>query len=129
MNWSEGFGADVHRFNGVDILARQGGERRGYGDSAKPPGATDHADYSKREMATDAVALMSSLGRDAFFPCGHDAAAASRTAWAFRPLGLWQAPCESRVSGQAVPSGHFIPEELARETADALASFFREGKS
>jgi haloacetate dehalogenase len=35
---------------------------RGYGDSAKPPGATDHANYSKRTMAADMHALMASLG-------------------------------------------------------------------
>ncbi|WP_041674947.1 alpha/beta fold hydrolase [Ramlibacter tataouinensis] len=44
----------------------------------------------------------------------------------FRPLDLWQAQCAGRVSGQALPSGHFIPEELPRETADALWSFFRD---
>jgi haloacetate dehalogenase len=44
----------------------------------------------------------------------------------FDPLALWQAQCAGRVSGQAVPSGHFIPEELPQETADALWSFFRE---
>jgi haloacetate dehalogenase len=45
----------------------------------------------------------------------------------FKPLDLWQAQCAGRVTGQAVPSGHFIPEELPRETADALWSFFRDG--
>jgi pimeloyl-ACP methyl ester carboxylesterase len=30
---------------------------RGYGDSAQPPGAADHSNYSKRAMATDIVAL------------------------------------------------------------------------
>jgi len=44
----------------------------------------------------------------------------------FQPLALWQAQCSAQVSGQAVPAGHFIPEELPRETADALWSFFRE---
>lgn len=45
----------------------------------------------------------------------------------FKPVELWQAQCAGRVSGQGLPSGHFIPEELPRETADALWSFFREG--
>jgi haloacetate dehalogenase len=44
----------------------------------------------------------------------------------FDPLALWQAQCAGRVSGQALPCGHFIPEELPLETADALWSFFRE---
>jgi haloacetate dehalogenase len=43
----------------------------------------------------------------------------------FKPLALWQAQCAGQVSGQALPAGHFIPEELHRETADALWSFFR----
>ncbi len=254
---------------------------RGYGDSSKPAGLTDHANYSKRELAADMVALMASLGATTFFLCGHDrggrvahrlavdhpqrvrrlclldiaptldmydgnwgrarafgdtekAAAhadpyflfarayyhwfhlvqpaplpetmiggnpkpylhaklggwgargfahvepqaladyercfcrpesihaacedyrasagidlehdrASRARgekircdtmvlWGangvigrlFEPLALWQAQCEGQVTGQAVPSGHYIPEELPRETADALWSFFRE---
>ena len=44
----------------------------------------------------------------------------------FKPLELWQAQCEGRVSGQAVPAGHFIPEELFAQTATTLASFFKE---
>ena len=42
----------------------------------------------------------------------------------FDPLALWQAQCAGRVSGQAMPAGHFIPEELPRESAVALAHFF-----
>jgi haloacetate dehalogenase len=45
---------------------------RGYGDSAKPPGEADHANYSKRAMAADLAALMRSLGHERFFLCGHD---------------------------------------------------------
>lgn len=41
----------------------------------------------------------------------------------FDPLALWQAQCAGLVSGQAVPAGHFIPEELPSETAQALRSF------
>ncbi|MDO8252021.1 MAG: alpha/beta hydrolase [Rhodoferax sp.] len=43
----------------------------------------------------------------------------------FQPLPLWQAQCAGRVSGQAMPAGHFIPEELPQETAAALKAFFR----
>jgi haloacetate dehalogenase len=43
----------------------------------------------------------------------------------FRPLELWQAQCAGRVSGQAVPAGHFIPEELPELTAQALSQFMR----
>ncbi|QGZ65935.1 alpha/beta fold hydrolase [Paraburkholderia acidisoli] len=45
---------------------------RGYGDSAKPAGQADHANYAKRTMARDQVALMQALGFDAFSVIGHD---------------------------------------------------------
>ncbi len=45
---------------------------RGYGRSDKPQGAADHANYSKRAMAADLVALMRSLGFDRFLVAGHD---------------------------------------------------------
>jgi haloacetate dehalogenase len=45
---------------------------RGYGDSDKPHGDPDHANYSKRVMAQDLVALMRSLGHERFAVCGHD---------------------------------------------------------
>ncbi len=234
---------------------------RGYGDSSRLPGLPDHANYSKREMARDMVAVMDALGHARFFVCGHDRGgrvahrlavdhpervlrlcvidiaptldmyAATDMAFArgyyhwfhliqpsplpetmiggnplpylhaklggwgsgglahlepqalaeyercftrpdaihsacedyrasagidlehdrqsremgeriacdtlvlwgdrglvnrlFKPLALWQAQCAGRVSGQAVAAGHFIPEELPQETADALWSFFR----
>ncbi|MBX9961138.1 MAG: alpha/beta hydrolase [Burkholderiaceae bacterium] len=42
----------------------------------------------------------------------------------FKPLELWQAQCSATVSGQLLPTGHFIPEELPAETAIALKNFF-----
>jgi haloacetate dehalogenase len=45
---------------------------RGYGDSDKPPSAPDHAPYSKRAMAADALALMRGLGFEQFAVVGHD---------------------------------------------------------
>ncbi|HKT92366.1 MAG TPA: alpha/beta hydrolase [Paraburkholderia sp.] len=45
---------------------------RGYGDSGKPQGAPDHANYSKRRMALDQVALMRGLGFTSFAVMGHD---------------------------------------------------------
>jgi haloacetate dehalogenase len=42
----------------------------------------------------------------------------------FDPLALWQARCAGAVTGEAVPSGHFIAEELPDDTADRLAAFF-----
>lgn len=45
---------------------------RGYGDSSKPAGEPDHANYSKRAMAADQVVVMRELGFTRFFLCGHD---------------------------------------------------------
>jgi haloacetate dehalogenase len=41
----------------------------------------------------------------------------------FDPLALWQAQCSGRVEARALPAGHFIPEELHLETAQALRRF------
>lgn len=234
---------------------------RGYGDSAKPAGLPDHANYSKRAMAQDMVDVMDQLGVKRFYLCGHDRGgrvahrlaldhaekvekmcvidiaptldmyeatdmrfarayyhwfyliqpwplpermigAAARDylhskleAWSagghdyfepqaraeyercfcmpdtihgscedyrasadidlehdrasrarsqriacdllvlwgargvvhklFKPLELWQAQCSATVSGQVLAAGHFIPEELPAETAQALRGFFR----
>ena len=43
----------------------------------------------------------------------------------FNPMVLWQAQCAGVVTGQAVPAGHFIPEQLPEATADALRAFMR----
>jgi haloacetate dehalogenase len=45
---------------------------RGYGDSSKPPGEPDHANYSKRTMAADMLAVMRSLGFERFAVMAHD---------------------------------------------------------
>ena len=45
---------------------------RGYGDSGKPQGGSEHLAYSKRTMAQDQVEVMQQLGFDTFFLVGHD---------------------------------------------------------
>jgi len=45
---------------------------RGYGDSSKPAGLPDHANYSKRVMARDQLRLMQALGFDTFDVLAHD---------------------------------------------------------
>ena len=45
---------------------------RGYGDSSKPEGGTDHINYSKRAMAQDQVEVISKLGYEEFYLVGHD---------------------------------------------------------
>lgn len=42
----------------------------------------------------------------------------------FDPMALWQAQCSGLVTGHAMPSGHFIPEEQPQATAEALLQFF-----
>jgi len=45
---------------------------RGYGESDKPPGEPDHANYSKRSMALDLHRLMTQLGHAQYGVAGHD---------------------------------------------------------
>ena len=45
---------------------------RGYGDSSKPAGGTDHADYAFRAMAQDQIEVMRQLGHTRFMLAGHD---------------------------------------------------------
>jgi haloacetate dehalogenase len=45
---------------------------RGYGDSSKPPGGGDHAQYSFRAMAQDQLEVLGALGFDRFALVGHD---------------------------------------------------------
>src|SRR5260221_11744132 len=45
---------------------------RGYGDSSKPRGAADHANYSKRQVARDQVNAMRALGFERFGVLAHD---------------------------------------------------------
>jgi haloacetate dehalogenase len=45
---------------------------RGYGDSSKPRGRPDHANYAKRAMARDMVEVMRALGHERFHLVGHD---------------------------------------------------------
>ena len=45
---------------------------RGYGQSSKPVGSANHANYSKRSMACDQLKLMQHLGFDRFHVLGHD---------------------------------------------------------
>lgn len=45
---------------------------RGRGDSSRPPASANHARYSKRVMAADAVAVMRAFGFERFAVCAHD---------------------------------------------------------
>lgn len=58
------------------LLAREftviAADLRGYGDSGKPAGLPDHANYAKRRMAQDQVDLMRALGFARFDVLAHD---------------------------------------------------------
>ena len=45
---------------------------RGYGDSDKPLGNSNHSNYSKRTMAKDQISVMQQLGYEKFYLVGHD---------------------------------------------------------
>jgi haloacetate dehalogenase len=40
------------------------------------------------------------------------------------PIAIWQAWCDRIVQGHALNAGHFFPEEVPEQTADALNCFF-----
>jgi haloacetate dehalogenase len=56
----------------ADDFAVVASDLRGYGDSSKPAGGSDHSNYSFRAMAQDQVEVMEALGHDAFTVVGHD---------------------------------------------------------
>ncbi|MEL6299013.1 MAG: alpha/beta hydrolase [Pseudomonadota bacterium] len=66
LMWHKVAGALAERFT---VIAP---DLRGYGASECPPDTADHAAYSKRQMARDMAAVMTSLGHDRFAVCGHD---------------------------------------------------------
>ena len=42
----------------------------------------------------------------------------------FTPLADWQAKCAHEVTGRALPTGHYIPEEAPELLAAELEAFF-----
>lgn len=44
----------------------------------------------------------------------------------FKPLEDWQVKCEQRVTGKAVPAGHFIPEQVPELLLEEMLAFFGE---
>jgi haloacetate dehalogenase len=79
---------------------------RGYGGSSHPPELPDHATYSKRAMAADAVELMRRLGHDRFAVVGHD-----RGAYVATRLALDH---PERVTHAVIMDGLPIVERLER---------------
>jgi haloacetate dehalogenase len=92
---------------------------RGYGDSSKPPGGRDHADYSKRAMARDQVEVMTRLGFDTFAAVGHD-----RGGRVVHRLALDHAERVTRASVlDIIPTSHFY-QHLTQESATAYYHWF-----
>jgi haloacetate dehalogenase len=92
---------------------------RGYGDSSKPPGGRDHADYSKRAMAQDQVEVMKHFGFDTFAAVGHD-----RGGRVVHRLALDHAERVTRASVlDIIPTSHFY-QHLTQESATAYYHWF-----
>ena len=85
---------------------------RGYGVSGKPPASADHAAYSKRAMALDAVGLMRELGFGRFSVVGHD-----RGARLAHRLALDHGSCVEKLCVMdIVPTLHHL-EQVSMEFA------------
>lgn len=56
----------------TSLISDRADDEVGYGQSSKPRGSDSHVEYSKKEMATDMVQLMSSLGFETFDILAHD---------------------------------------------------------
>jgi haloacetate dehalogenase len=92
---------------------------RGYGDSSKPPGGRDHADYSKRAMAQDQVEVMKHFGFDKFAAVGHD-----RGGRVVHRLALDHADKVTKASVlDIIPTSHFY-QHVTQESATAYYHWF-----
>jgi haloacetate dehalogenase len=92
---------------------------RGYGDSSKPPGGRNHADYSKRAMAQDQVEVMKHFGFDKFAAVGHD-----RGGRVVHRLALDHADKVTRAAVlDIIPTSHFY-QHVTQESATAYYHWF-----
>jgi haloacetate dehalogenase len=92
---------------------------RGYGDSDKPPGGEDHADYSKRAMARDQVEVMSALGFERFAVAAHD-----RGARVALRMALDHPDVVSRLSLLDIVPTRTIYETIDQRRATAVWRYF-----
>jgi haloacetate dehalogenase len=92
---------------------------RGYGDSSKPRGGRDHANYSKRAMAQDQVEVMKHLGFDKFAAIGHD-----RGGRVVHRMALDHAETVTKASVlDIIPTSHFY-QHVTQESATAYYHWF-----
>ncbi len=95
------------------------GDLRGYGDSDRPEQSADRSTYSKREMAADQHALMTSLGFDRYSVAGHD-----RGGRVAHRLGLDQPNAVERLAVlDIVPTLHMF-DNVDRSMASSYFHWF-----
>ena len=92
---------------------------RGYGDSSKPQGTANHANYSFRAMAADQVTVMERLGHTSFMVAGHDRGARVAHRMALDHGTRVQRLCLMDI----VPTLHFY-EHLTQRAASAYFHWF-----
>ena len=92
---------------------------RGYGDSSKPQGVPDHANYAFRAMAADQVKVMASLGHERFMVAGHDRGGRVAHRMALDHAERVQRLCVMDI----VPTLYFY-EHVTQRTASAYFHWF-----
>ena len=92
---------------------------RGYGDSDKPRGAPDHANYSFRAMAEDQVGVMARLGFESFFVAGHD-----RGARVAHRMALDHPERVLKLASLDIVPTHWVLTHITREWARASYHWF-----
>ena len=92
---------------------------RGYGDSSKPDGGPNHANYSKRAMALDQLEVMKHFGFDRFAVVGHD-----RGARVTHRLTLDHPKAVTRAAVLDIVPTHHLYTHVTREVATAYYHWF-----
>jgi haloacetate dehalogenase len=92
---------------------------RGYGDSGKPEGGPNHANYSKRAMALDQVQVMKHFGFDRFAVVGHD-----RGARVTHRLALDHPDVVTKAAVLDIVPTHHLYNHVTREVATAYYHWF-----
>lgn len=92
---------------------------RGYGDSSKPKGAPDHANYAFRTMAQDQVEVMARLGFETFCVAGHD-----RGARVGHRMALDHPERVRRLASLDIVPTHWVLTHVTREWARASYHWF-----
>lgn len=92
---------------------------RGYGDSDKPAGLPDHANYAKRVMAADQLAVMRALGFERFRVLAHD-----RGARVAHRLGMDHPQAVERMTLLDIAPTLAMYEQTSRDFATAYFHWF-----